>query len=215
MRSSFCRKLENKRAKAKRKEVTRRTRKETMKKPDNKKHIWKYDEASKAMTKGKNVYNCQNCPTGVEVYSKEEADNFFNGTPREYCSMTMSQPTPKVRPNQQQSPDTSMVGKKRELDNWEQLFTVRYTTPGNHFRRVLGINGGEINAEAVIDFIRTLLQDARDEERKFIGQGKREWFTKGYREGQETIWRWAVNNGITDKKSFIALRNFIKQEDKK
>lgn len=26
---------------------------------------------------------------------------------------------------------------------------------------------------------------------------------------RERIWQWAVNNGITDKKSFIALRNFL------
>ena len=50
--------------------------------------------------------------------------------------------------------------------------------------------------------------------RKLIGKNKRCWFNKGVREGQEEererIWKWAIGGGITDKKSFVALRDFLK-----
>ena len=44
----------------------------------------------------------------------------------------------------------------------------------------------------------------------WVEQGRAE----GRRERNEEIWKWVVNNGITDKKSFIALRDFLTPKDK-
>lgn len=38
-----------------------------------KRHVLKLDDTSKALTKGKYVYNCRNCPTSAEAHDLKEA----------------------------------------------------------------------------------------------------------------------------------------------
>lgn len=59
----------------------------------------------------------------------------------------------------------------------------------------------------------TITSTRTDTINEMVKEGRLPAYTLGWEGGRkeaiEEIWEWAVNNGITDKKSFCALRDFI------
>lgn len=89
-----------------------------------------------------------------------------------------AEPTPKVRPTEGEKATEREMVLINKIDDY--IKALKWNGADDYTKTlVIG------NIRGMTGFIRSQIQDARQEERKFIGKNKREFYEKGYRDCQK------------------------------